>query len=90
MSLDAQVRTTKGRERLYDSILDTIGDTPTVRINSLGPKHATIYVKAEFFNPGASIKDRLALAIIEAAERSGALIGRVGRHRSRQDGLVVP
>ncbi len=73
MSMDNQIRTTRGRGRLYDSILDTIGDTPTVRINNLGPKHATIYVKAEFFNPGASVKDRLAIAIIEAAERSGAL-----------------
>ena len=73
MSLDSQVRTTEGRGRLYDSILETIGDTPVVRINNLGPKHATLYVKAEFFNPAASVKDRLALAIIEAAERSGAL-----------------
>ncbi len=73
MSLDSQVRTTEGRGRLYDSILETIGDTPVVRINNLGPKHATLYVKAEFFNPAASVKDRLALAIIEAAERSGDL-----------------
>ena len=73
MSLDEQPRITMGRGRLYDSILETIGDTPTVRINNLAPKHATIYVKAEFFNPGASVKDRLAVAIIEAAERSGAL-----------------
>jgi cysteine synthase A len=73
MSLDAQIRTTRGRGRLYDSILDTIGDTPTVRINHLGPSHTTLYIKIESFNPGASVKDRLAIAIIEAAERSGEL-----------------
>lgn len=73
MSNDRQPRTTNGRGRLYNSILDTIGDTPTVRINNLGPGHVTLYVKAEFFNPGGSVKDRLAIAIIEAAERSGAL-----------------
>jgi cysteine synthase A len=66
-------RTTRGRGRLFDSIIETIGDTPAVRINNLGVEHATIYVKAEFFNPAASVKDRLAIAIIEEAERSGAL-----------------
>ena len=69
----ATVRTTSGRGRLFDSILDTIGDTPTIRVNNLAPGHATIYVKAEFFNPASSVKDRLALNIIEAGERSGAL-----------------
>ncbi|RUY96454.1 PLP-dependent cysteine synthase family protein, partial [Mesorhizobium sp. M7A.F.Ca.CA.003.01.2.1] len=68
-----KIRTTAGRGRLFDSILDTVGDTPVVRINNLGPSHATIYVKAEYFNPGASVKDRLALNIIEEGERSGAL-----------------
>ncbi|RUY88188.1 pyridoxal-phosphate dependent enzyme, partial [Mesorhizobium sp. M7A.F.Ca.CA.001.10.2.1] len=68
-----KIRTTAGRGRLFDSILDTVGDTPVVRINNLGPAHATIYVKAEYFNPGASVKDRLALNIIEEGERSGAL-----------------
>ncbi len=66
-------RRTEGRGRLYDSILETIGDTPCVRINRLAPEGVTIYVKCEFFNPAASVKDRLAIAIIEAAERSGAL-----------------
>ena len=55
------------------SIVDTIGDTPCIRVNNLATKHATIYVKAEFFNPAASVKDRLAIGIIEAAERSSAL-----------------
>ena len=66
-------RTTKGRGRLYDSILDTVGDTPAIRVNRLAPPGVTIYVKAEAFNPAASVKDRLALGIIEAAEASGAL-----------------
>src|SRR5688572_2321306 len=67
------LRTTAGRGRLFDSILDTVGDTPTVRINNLGFEHATLYVKGEFFNPAGSVKDRLALNIIEDAERRGLL-----------------
>jgi cysteine synthase A len=66
-------RTTSGRGRLYDSILDTIGDTPVIRVNNLAPDDVTIYVKSEFFNPAASVKDRLAVNIIEAAEREGKL-----------------
>src|SRR5579862_1841443 len=58
---------------IYDSILGTIGKTPVVRIQRLAPKHVTLYVKCEFFNPLSSVKDRLAIAIIEDAERSGAL-----------------
>jgi len=72
--MEAQaIRTTKGRGRLYDSILETVGDTPTIRVNNLGPKAVRLYVKAEFFNPAASVKDRLALNIVEAAEREGRL-----------------
>jgi len=67
------IRTTKGRGILYDSILDTVGDTPVVRINNLAPQGVRLYVKVESFNPAASIKDRLALNIIEAAERAGTL-----------------
>jgi cysteine synthase A len=58
---------------IYDSILGTIGKTPVVRINRLAPKNVTMYVKCEFFNPLASVKDRLAIGIIEDAERTGAL-----------------
>ena len=58
---------------IYDSILDTIGNTPIVKLHRLAPKHTTIYVKVEAFNPGGSVKDRLALAIILDAEKSGAL-----------------
>ena len=69
----ANARKTEGRGRLFDSVVDTIGNTPCIRVNSLAPEHVTIYVKAEFFNPAASVKDRLAISIIEEAERSGAL-----------------
>jgi cysteine synthase len=58
---------------IYESILGTIGRTPIVRINKLAPKHVTMYVKCEFFNPASSVKDRLAIAIIEDAEKSGKL-----------------
>ena len=68
-----KLRTTNGRGRLYDSVLDTIGDTPVIRINHLAPKGVRLYVKAEAFNPGSSVKDRLAVNIIEAAERNGTL-----------------
>ena len=58
---------------IYDNILQTIGRTPVVRINRLAPPHVDFYVKAEFFNPLASVKDRLAIGIIEDAERRGVL-----------------
>ena len=58
---------------IYDSILDTIGNTPVVKLHRLAPKHVDIYVKVEAFNPAGSVKDRLALAIILDAEKRGAL-----------------
>src|ERR1700716_2637002 len=58
---------------LHESILDTIGNTPVVKIHRLGPQHLTMDVKCEAFNPLSSVKDRLAIAIIEDAERTGAL-----------------
>ncbi len=58
---------------IYDNILGTIGRTPIVRVNRLAPSHVTMYVKCEYFNPLSSVKDRLAIAIIEDAERRGAL-----------------
>jgi cysteine synthase A len=73
MPASARVRTTSGRGRLFDSVLDTVGDTPCIRVNHLAPKGVRMYVKAEAFNPAASVKDRLALNIIEAAERNGTL-----------------
>lgn len=57
----------------YASILDTIGGTPVVRINRLAPPGVNLFVKCESFNPLSSVKDRLAIAVIEAAERSGEL-----------------
>ena len=67
------IRQTAGRGRLFDSILDTVGNTPAIQINNLAPPGVSLYVKAEFFNPASSVKDRLALNIIEEAERSAAL-----------------
>lgn len=67
------IRQTQGRGQLYSSILDTVGNTPCIRINRIAPEHVTVYVKAEFFNPAASVKDRLATNLIEAAEREGRL-----------------
>ena len=58
---------------IYDSILDTIGNTPIVRIHRLAPKHVTLYAKVEAFNPAGSVKDRLAYAIIIDAEKRGVL-----------------
>jgi cysteine synthase len=57
----------------FDSILGTVGNTPVVRINKLGPKGINLYAKIEAFNPLGSVKDRLALGVIEAAEKSGEL-----------------
>ena len=58
---------------IYDSILDTIGNTPIIRLHRLAPKHVELYVKVEAFNPAGSVKDRLALAIILDAEQRGTL-----------------
>jgi cysteine synthase A len=58
---------------IYNSILDTIGNTPVVKLNRIAPANQTIYVKVESFNPLSSVKDRLAIAIIEDAERRGTL-----------------
>jgi cysteine synthase A len=67
------IRRTEGRGQRYDSILDTVGNTPVIRINRIAPKNVTVYVKFEAFNPAGSVKDRLALNIIEAAEADGRL-----------------
>jgi cysteine synthase A len=58
---------------LYDSILDTIGRTPVVKLHRIAPEHVTLYAKVESFNPGGSVKDRLALAIVLDAEAKGLL-----------------
>jgi cysteine synthase A len=58
---------------IYDSILDTIGNTPVVKLQRIAPDHVTIYVKVEAFNPLGSVKDRLAFAIVDDAEKRGVL-----------------
>lgn len=58
---------------IYDNILQTIGNTPVVRLNRMAPKNVSVYVKVESFNPMASVKDRLAFAIINDAEQKGLL-----------------
>ena len=73
MTTKPNIRETNGRGMLYDSVLDTVGDTPCIRLNNLAPEGVEVYVKAEFFNPAGSVKDRLALNIIEAGERDGTL-----------------
>lgn len=67
------IRTTNGRGQRFDSILETVGNTPAIRVNRIAPAHVEVYVKFEAFNPAGSVKDRLALNIIEAAERDGRL-----------------
>ncbi len=59
--------------QLYDNILQTVGNTPIVRLNKLAPEGVNVYVKVESFNPMGSVKDRLALNVIETAERDGTL-----------------
>lgn len=58
---------------IYNNILETIGDTPVVRLNRIAPAHAEVFVKVEAFNPAGSVKDRLAFAVIDDAERRGVL-----------------
>ena len=57
----------------FQNIVETVGDTPIVKINHLAPDHVTMWAKIEAFNPLGSVKDRLAMGIIEAAEASGEL-----------------
>ena len=75
-SYDAARHLKKGRGKVYDSIIDTIGDTPLVRLPNLtaelAPK-ATVLAKLEFFNPLASVKDRIGVAMIEALEQAGKI-----------------
>ena len=58
---------------IYSNILQTIGNTPIVRLNKIGPDGVNVFVKIESFNPMGSVKDRLALGVIEDAEESGSL-----------------
>ena len=67
------MRSTLGRGRLFDSILDTVGDTPVIRVNNLESMAGQSTSKPNSSIPASSVKDRLALNVIEAAERTGAL-----------------
>ena len=58
---------------VYQNVLETVGSTPIIKLNRMGPEGVEIYVKAEAFNPMGSVKDRLALGVIEAAEEAGTL-----------------
>lgn len=58
---------------IHESVLQTIGDTPIVKLSQIGPQQVNLFVKLEYFNPMGSVKDRMALAMIEEAEQSGAL-----------------
>ena len=58
---------------IYSNILETIGNTPSVKIKNISINNTNIYVKAEFFNPASSVKDRLAISIIENAEKNGSI-----------------
>ena len=58
---------------LYDNLLETLGNTPLVRLDRYSPTGASLAVKVESFNPGSSVKDRIGIAMIEAAEREGKL-----------------
>src|SRR5210317_1728451 len=73
MNINKKIRGTTGQGRLYENVLETIGNTPVIKLNNLSPNNASIYVKAEYFNPAGSVKDRLAINIIEDAERKGLL-----------------
>src|SRR5690606_21254037 len=64
---------TPGLAMIHDSLLDTIGRTPVVRLHRLAPANVELYAKVEAFNPGGSVKDRLAIAIILDAEARGVL-----------------
>ena len=58
---------------IYSDILDTIGNTPSIKIKNISVNGTNLYVKAEYFNPASSVKDRLALSIINNAEKKGVL-----------------
>src|SRR4051794_10173744 len=73
---DASAESATFRGRIYDSIIDTMGATPLVRVSRLAEQagcKAEVLAKLEFFNPLASVKDRIGVSMIEAAERSGKL-----------------
>ncbi len=75
--------------KVFDSILDTIGNTPMVRINRMGDGRNNIYAKLEFFNPGGSVKDRMAKYILEKAEREGKKVDTIVENSSGNTGSAM-
>ena len=73
MGSTSKIFETTGQKKLFNSIVETVGNTPVIKLNKISPEGVQMYVKVESFNPAGSVKDRLALNIIEAAERSGKL-----------------
>ena len=87
MGLSAMPGRGQGRGGLYDDVTQTIGNTPVVKISDkTAPAGVTVYAKCEFFNPLSSVKDRLALAIIEDAEKKGASPRAARARRARARG----
>ena len=76
--------------RRRSDVTGTVGNTPVVRINRLAPKHVEMYAKCEFFNPLSSVKDRLAVAIIEHAERTVTPVLPNARARNTQRAQPPP
>jgi len=72
-ALSRGFHSSSSKHAIYNNVCETIGNTPIIKLNSIAPKGIDMYVKCEFFNPLGSVKDRLAIGIIEDAERSGAL-----------------
>jgi hypothetical protein len=71
--------------RPYNNVTEVVGGTPMIRLNSVTRNvPGTVYAKCEFMNPGGSLKDRIGLAMVEAAEREGAAQARRGDRRSHQ------
>ena len=75
------IRRTEGRGRLFDSVLDTIGDTPVIRVNNIAPAGVRLYVKAEAFNPAASVKDR---------QHMQSILDQTMQMAKEQDGSTTP
>ena len=72
---------------IYNNILETIGNTPVVKLQRLAPANQHVYAKLEAFNPLASVKDRLAIAVIDDAEKRGAL--KPGKRSSRRLPVIL-
>ena len=80
MVVRTEARATFGRMNVHDNILGAIGNTPMIRLNKIVQDFpCPVWAKVEYFNPGHSVKDRMALSMIEAAEASGSEVGAPGK-----------